>query len=90
MSDTCPIMRPPNWANLPFTITAALPTSTEPAGPSPASMTAVRSIDADEPPRSAPLPNSCSVRVASSNWRTSMSPAKAAFAGPTLTFTVPL
>ena len=90
MSDTCTISRPPNCANLPLTITAATPTSTEVPGVSPASTVAVRSIEADDPPRSAPLPSSCSFIAVSSSASTSMSPANAAFAGPTFTFTLPL
>ena len=90
MSDTCTISRPPNCANLPFTMTAATPTSTAVSGVSPGSTVAVKSIEADEPPRSAPRPSSCSFIAVSSSTSTSISPANAAFAGPTLTFTEPL
>ena len=90
MSDTPTINRLPNCANLPLTTTLACPASTELAAESPGSILAARPIDADEPPRSAPLPNNSSRMPASSSARTSMSPAKAAVAGPTLTLTLPL
>src|SRR3569623_1231565 len=55
MSDTEVIMRPPNCANLPLTVTSDVPSSRHCPGCSPGRTDAARSIDAEEPPLSAPL-----------------------------------
>ena len=89
-SDTGTSRRLPSCASLPLTAIVATPTSTLLAGESPASMCAVRFMDADDPALSAPLPSICIERVAASSASTSISPPNCITAGPTLVFTVPL
>ena len=89
-SDTGTSKRLPNCASLPLTAMAAVPTSTQLAGESPASMRASSFMEADEPALSAPLPSICTDRVAASSASTSISPPNCITAGPTLLFTVPL
>ena len=89
-SDTGTSKRLPNCASLPLTVTVACPTSTEVWGVAPGSMWADSFMEAEEPPRSAPLPTICMARAAASMPRTSISPPNCIDAGPTLVLTVPL